>query len=266
MTANLDLERRLSDFYASEAPQRAPDRVLHEALASIDSTPQRRVFIRAPWRFPTMNSYAKFAIVAVAVVAIGAVGLAVLRPGPSPGVGGPPADGPSVSPLASASPALTGEFTSERHGFSISYPTGWVARPATVPWTTSIPNFESTEGDVLYDPAQDAGHLWIMAASQPLNEKSGEQWVDDILTGLASEDVCELPREPVTIDGTEGETCASAMSAVSAGDRGYLILLYVSGDDPALGDVYDQTYFEQIRATVRLQPEDAVDAAASASP
>ena len=37
-----------------------------------------------------MNSYAKMAIAAVAVIAIGAVGLAVLRPGTSPGVGGQP--------------------------------------------------------------------------------------------------------------------------------------------------------------------------------
>ncbi len=32
MNANLDLERRLADFYATEAPQRAPARVLEGAL------------------------------------------------------------------------------------------------------------------------------------------------------------------------------------------------------------------------------------------
>ena len=45
MNANHDLERRLADFYATEAPQRAPDWVLGEALATIDTTKQRRVVI-----------------------------------------------------------------------------------------------------------------------------------------------------------------------------------------------------------------------------
>ena len=56
MNANHELERRLADFYAGEAPQRAPDRVLHGALASIDSTRQRRVLLPVPWTFPTMNT------------------------------------------------------------------------------------------------------------------------------------------------------------------------------------------------------------------
>ena len=87
MNANLDLERRLAAYYAGEAPQRAPSRVLEGALADIDRTRQRRALPRVPWRFPPMNTYTKFAIAAVAVVAIGAVGLAVLRPGSTTGPG-----------------------------------------------------------------------------------------------------------------------------------------------------------------------------------
>ena len=98
MNANHELERRLADFYATEAPQRAPDRVLESVLATTDTTKQRRAVFRLPWRFPIMNSYAKMAIAAVAVIAIGAVGLAVLRPGTSPGVGGQP---PPALPVAS---------------------------------------------------------------------------------------------------------------------------------------------------------------------
>lgn len=106
MNANHELERRLAGYYASEAPSRAPDRVLEATLASIDSTRQRRAVVRPPWRFPIMNSYAKVAIAAVAVVAIGAVGLAMLRPGADtgPGVITPSSPGPSVESASPASP------------------------------------------------------------------------------------------------------------------------------------------------------------------
>jgi hypothetical protein len=274
MNANVDVERRLADFYATEAPQRAPDRLLESVLATAESTRQRRALISVPWRFRTMNSYAKVATAAVAVIAIGALGLAVLRSGTSPGVGGQPtaspylAPPPSASPSASsaAPPALTETFTSERHGFSISHPAGWVTRPATEPWASGFPNFESNDGDVIYDPNRDAGHLWIMVASQPQAGRSGEQWVDDQLTGLSSAGICEAPREAVVIDGAQGGICSSSVAVVSAGDRGYIILLYVSGDDPRDGGTYDRGWFEQIIATVQIRPEEAVDVAPSASP
>ena len=47
---------RIADYYATEAPPRAPDRVLEAALATIDTTRQRRALIRMPWRFPIMNT------------------------------------------------------------------------------------------------------------------------------------------------------------------------------------------------------------------
>ena len=134
MNANHELERRLADFYATEAPQRASERVLDSVLAITGTTKQRRAVFRMPWRFPIMNSYAKMAIAAVAVIAIGAVGLAVLRPGSSsscwrprrPEVSRP---SPSPSPLLS----LTQTFTSDINGISVSYPDRWITRAATEP-------------------------------------------------------------------------------------------------------------------------------------
>jgi hypothetical protein len=96
MSPNRDLERRLSDSYATEAPPRAPDWVLGSVLATIDITPQRRALIRVPWRFPNMNSFAKLAVAAVAVIAVGAVGLTVLRPGQAYVAGGPDVRGPDA--------------------------------------------------------------------------------------------------------------------------------------------------------------------------
>ena len=156
MNVNRDLERQLADFYESEAPPRAPDWVLRSALETIDSTQQRRVVIRVPWRFPNMNTFAKVAVAAVVVIAVGAFGLSVLRPSGASNVGGQPTASPSptVSPTITSAPppSLAESFTSPRYGFSIQYPTGWVTRPATDTWTTGLPDFGATTGDVIYDP------------------------------------------------------------------------------------------------------------------
>jgi hypothetical protein len=271
MNANDNLERRLADFYESESPPRAPDWVLRSALQAIDDTPQRRVVIRVPWRFPNMNTFAKVAIAAVVVIAVGALGLSLLGPPSSSNVGGQPTASPSPSPsptfgatiIPESPPALTETFTSERHGFSISYPTGWVPRPATDPWTTDFPDFSQTTGDVIYDPVLES-NLWIMVASQPLSGRSAAQWVDDTMTGFNSADFCGPPSEPITIDGSQGQLCDSAAAVVS-GDRGYVIKLYTSDDDPAAVAGFDQDYFNEVLSTLRLQPEDAVDTAPSPS-
>jgi hypothetical protein len=75
MTANHDLERRLADYYTGEAPQRAPDRVLAATFAAIDSTTQRRVLIRVPFR--RMSTATRLALAATLLIAAAAIGLAL---------------------------------------------------------------------------------------------------------------------------------------------------------------------------------------------
>lgn len=104
MTANRDLERRIADFYATEPPLRAPDLVLHAALSTIDSTPQRRGLL-APWRFPNMTTFTKLAAAVVVAVAVGAIGLWQFA-----GVGGPtptPTATPGSTPVASVPPSAS---------------------------------------------------------------------------------------------------------------------------------------------------------------
>jgi hypothetical protein len=103
MTANLDLERRIAQHYASEPSLRAPDRVLANALTTIESTPQRRVLVRAPWRFPDLNTFAMAAIAAAAIVAV--AGFAVLNF--SPDVGGLPTPIPTIAPSPTSGPSPT---------------------------------------------------------------------------------------------------------------------------------------------------------------
>ena len=252
MNANDDLDRRLTDFYATEAPPRAPDWVLESALATVDSTQQRRAFVRVPWRFPNMSNFAKLAVAAVAVIAVGAVGLAVLRPS-QPGIG------PGAAPSARSSPALTGTFTSNIHGISISHPAGWTVRPATEPWSTSLP-IQGPAGDYIADPASE--NRFLDLASQPLAGKSGEEWAASVAKEFAGGgDTCKPPSEPVTIDGAAATVvvrCDGTFTAMTAAQgRGYLIILY--GWD-------NRAVFDEILATVRLHPEDAIDTAPSASP
>jgi hypothetical protein len=81
MNANDSLESLLADFYATEAPMRAPDRVLQTTLDAIDDTEQRRVLGVAPWRFPQMSRRAWLLLAAAALVAatvLGAIGLGAM--------------------------------------------------------------------------------------------------------------------------------------------------------------------------------------------
>ena len=268
MNANDSLERGIADVYEREAPRRAPDWVLTTVLETIESTPQRRVLIPAPWRFHHMNTFAKAALAAVVVIAIGAVGLSVLRPRSPSAVGGQPTPSaiPSASPSAAPSvPPLSETFTSTRHGFSMSYPSGWDTQPATAPATSGFPAFGSPEGDFMFDPAL-RDHLFLLVTSRPLNGQEGAAWADEALNTLAAADDCQLPLAPVTIDGGPGLMCASAQAATWRGDRGYIFLMAVSDDEPQKVLGYDEAYFAEILGTVTLQPDSADDTPASPSP
>jgi hypothetical protein len=257
MNANHELERRLVDFYASEAPPRAPGRVLESVLATSEITRQRHAVFRLPWRFPNMNSYAKPAIAAVAVIAIGAVGLAVWRGGPPPGPGvvtptASPNSGPSASPFSE----LTESFTSSVHGISVSYPADWSAEPATVPWTIGVPGSAVGARDTIADGA--ANESFVGLASQPLGGEAGEQWANDLLSD--PDGYCQPPTEPITVAGAPGllahcsdEDTNGLLALAWTQDRGYWIVLY---------RIDDRAWFDRLLATVELRPEQAVTASA----
>ena len=265
---------RIARAFMADGPTQLADRVLDSSLADVHHTRQRRVLLRAPWRTPVMNIYAKLAAFAVVVIAVGALGVVFLNPGSSsPGVGGAP--GPSASPsepaassavprsssvpLGIPAPPLSENFTSARHGITLAAPEGWHMRPATEAWEGGIPNTSEATADAIYDPVlQD--HLHLTIASMPLGEADADQWAAD---QYASDFADECPdAQPTTVDGAAGVSGAGDcmhLVYVAKGDRGYLILLRVSGDEPWLAPVYDRAWFESVLATVHLRPEDAVD-------
>ena len=191
-------------------------------------------------------------LVSVVAVSALAVGCAAPTSGPPtaiPAESRAPTAGPSsVAVAAAAGPALTEAFTSTLHGMSVSYPDGWVPEAATEPWPAGgIVQQETPFGDVIEDGS--AGDTaFIALASQPLAGKPLNEWVADY------EPFTECgPAEPVVVDGAHGVVGHNCqMALVSEGDRVFLIWLYRI-DDP--------NWFQEILATVKLDPKAAVDAA-----
>jgi hypothetical protein len=177
-------------------------------------------------------------------------------PTPEPTVTAEPTSRPTPSPIPA--PALTQRFTSTLHGISISYPEGWTAQAATEPWTdrTFPLEFLATEqADFLYDPDL-RDHLFLTMASQPIGDSTPEDWVTE---QMASGEGCDAT-EPITVDGASGEIGVEGCdrAVVTTADRGYWIQLYTGDLAPV---AYGRAGFEEMLATVQLQPEDAVDSA-----
>jgi hypothetical protein len=267
---------RIADDFLSSGPTVLPDRVLDAAFEEVHRTRQRRALWLAPWRFPTMNTFAKFAVAAVAVIAVGVLGLTFLNPDQG-GVGGVPSVAPSatVAPTATpvptptpapTPPALTGEFTSPSHGYTIAVPEGWSTRPATAPWTTEFADYFSASADIVSDEASRQGFLAV--ASQPLGDRTRAEWEADVwrivLVDGPENAACPSQTVPITVDGAPG-VVACDLVLVTSGGRGYWIRDFL-GDDPPWGSVLDRAFFDSMLATMKLHPEDAVDEVASPAP
>jgi len=211
MTANDDLERRIADFYETEAPVRAPDWVLASTLANVDSTPQRRAFIALPWRFPHMNTYARAGVAIVAVIAVVAVGLAFFRPGSTSGVGAVPS--PSASPtilpyLNIGVGATTAGRNALAPGFpvpiTVDVPAGWVTcspspleqavcspESATAPSAAGVALVEN----VVADPCAEA------LQSPPVGRS-----VDDLVAAISGLETFQATKAvDITLDGYAGK-------------------------------------------------------------
>lgn len=251
MNATHDLERRIADYYATEAPSRAPDWLLARALDTIDTTPQRRTGLGRPWRIPPMPSFAKLVVGAIAIVTITAIGLTVLRPpafGPAAPASPEPPSSPSASPEPSSSPSaplpppLTERFDSALNGISMDYPAGWQTRPATEPWTSRVLTFGESDVDLIFDPEL-REDLYFAVASEALGGRPDHEWREDVFN--APGDLCGGSGGAggsYTLDGASGWiiACAGARILLVATDtRGYAIVLHLG--DEGLADTYGDT-------------------------
>jgi hypothetical protein len=274
MTASRDPDRLIHAFLLDGAEQ-LHDQVYDAVRTEIERKRQRVVI--GPWRVPDMNKLVPMGLAAAAVILALFAGTRLLGPPAPAGVGGVPTVGPSatpsitpsvspsVPPSPTATPALplTESFTSTVHGLSVSYPAEWTARAATSPWTGAGYLFQDPAADFLYDPTL-TDHLFLTFASEPIGDSEPDEWVAE---QMALDDPCEAT-EPITVDGAAGLIGAGDcnMVAVTTDGRGYLMYLHTSGDEAWLSTTYDRAWFEEVLATVQLQPEAALDAAPSASP
>jgi hypothetical protein len=250
---------RIADWLEDD-PDRAPGEVIDTILAALPSIPQRRTTLSLPRRFPPMPSSAKLALTAVAIAAVGLVGLTFLRA---------PVIGPAASPSATASPSpvtgppssFTERFDSPLHGLSIGYPSGWQTRAATEPWTGGELNFDSAAADVIFDPTL-GDRLYMVLASQPYGGLSQDAWRDAQGAWLCTGNGAAMGWP--TVDGVDAFaiTCGSTASAalIFTDTRGYLIRLVVSSDEPRLAETYDWDWHRAALETVDLRPEEALDA------
>jgi hypothetical protein len=101
MHSEPDVTRIVRSWLRTDEHESA-DRVLDDVLALLDTTPQRRSWWPAR-RISEMNTFAKLAIGAAAVVFVAVVGISLLPA--SGGVGGVPAISPSPAPSPSPSPS-----------------------------------------------------------------------------------------------------------------------------------------------------------------
>jgi len=273
MNTHRDPDRMVHAFLM-EGQTELADQV-YDAVRSTIERKRQRVAI-GPWRVPFMNKLVPISLGAAAVVVALIVGTRLLGPAPSgpgavqsaspsataePSVAAPsPSDSVTASP-ATSPPPLTQTFTSQLHGISMSYPEGWTARAATEPWTgTGGPHFPDPFADLLIDPVL-GDHLFLVLVSQPIGNSTPDEWVAETMAA----DECSAT-EPIAVDGATGLIGDCEIVAVTTAGRGYRIRLFTSGDFPAAVAPYDRAWFEEVLATVQLQPEDAVDVAASASP
>ena len=143
----------------------------------------------------------------------------------------------------------------------MSYPEGWTARAATEPWTgTGGPTFLDPFADLLMDPLDE--NLLLILGSQPIGDSTPDEWVAETM------DDCSAT-ESIAVDGATGliETCHPYIVAVTTAGRGYFIRLYTPTSNEGFAFApYDRAWFEEVLATVKLHPEDAVDVAPSAPP
>ena len=117
MSTYVDPQRSIAEWLETEAPDRAPARLIVASREQIKTTRQRPAWWPAR-RTTDMNAFAKLAIAAAAVVVVAIVGYNLL-PGRSTGVGGLPASpSPSISasPSASASPSTSPLPSDSRQG------------------------------------------------------------------------------------------------------------------------------------------------------
>ena len=247
MTTQRDLERALDAFFVHGADEVA-DRVIDDALVTIEQTPQRRV-LRLPRRSDIMTPFARLAVAAAAIVIVAGGGFYLLSPG-NQGVGGPPATppSPSIGPAdPSGSPAASTAaitdwqtVTSDRFGYRVDIPADWGESPPT----NDLPP-DSFPGDPAqyanrWDAPQTRSPSIVIAVRDPEPGESVADWLARTQSVFAADCGGTAPVE-LTVNGDpairSSWTCLTVKAAVfvqwSHDGKAYTIVVSGSAGDQA---------------------------------
>ena len=174
---------------------------------------------------------------------------------------------PSAAPSATgiAIPAMTQAFSSTRHGYSIGYPSGWTATPATKRWTgLDGPDPDAGNMDKLAGPG-----VQLVVESAPLGSQTPDAWRDAYAArfGLDGVGVCDvLPKNQprITIGSVQGyldgDDCPGD-NRIAPGDRFFEALAFVDGRVYLfwLQGAIDRAYFDAMLQTVVFDARHASD-------
>jgi hypothetical protein len=189
MTASRDTERLIRAFL-DEGVTELPERVYDAVRSDIDRTHQRVVI--GPWRTPVMNTFAKFAMAAAAVLVVALAGYNLLPSDPGRGATPTASASPSPSPSMSPSPSPSasdlafpraGSIVAGRHPMvlsgkplTIDWPAGWISNgefrvhtvsgsAAFIFWTNAPTNvYEDPCANAPLDPPAGSGPAELAAA------------------------------------------------------------------------------------------------------
>jgi hypothetical protein len=219
---------------------------------AIQEIPQRRRSSRLPRRTEPMSLILRFGMAAAAVLIVAVGAATVLRPPSDPGLGA--SASPSVSSSPSPDPSTWSTFTSDRYGFEVRYPAGWDVYPATGQYQPGVDNEDQVVSDRI---TVGAGFSGLYSSSTPREVGTApDQWIERYVCPCGP-DVGEW--ESRTVDGEP------ALQAITNGGE-QMIEVYVFTDERVyrfIGVnllVRDQPLWEAFLSTIRLHPEDAIDA------
>jgi hypothetical protein len=248
---------RIVRSWLEDGPTALPDRVLDSVLDQLPATSQRR----ARWparRLREMNTFAKFAVAAAAVVVVAIVGINLVpRSGGIGGSGASPSPSPSAAPTVTPTPTAT---IAEFPGYSNDVAAGtylWRAGGATpADITFTIPDGWISRYGIPHKGRDGPGEIavgnWIIAnvyadpcqwQGSLLDPPVGPT-VDDLATAVAAQNGrTASPPTDVTLGGYPAKRIDLSLPAnldITACDQGVVRFWSSPGDTalswPGLGD------------------------------
>jgi hypothetical protein len=227
MKSDPDLARTVRSWLRTDENESA-DRVLDTVLGLLDTTPQRRSW----WptrRFAQMNTFAKIAMAAAAVVVIAVVGVNVTRNGGVVGIAGPsstpaPTSSPTPTPTPSPSPSPTGAPTLPPPGTALvagTYRSDFITYTLPTGWETGgtaviLKNGSPTKGDLVIDTWRDIATVYADPCHWQKTPFSGVALptVDTVVAAFVAQKRSSTVKPvAITIDGHSGKQIDLAVPA-----------------------------------------------------